>query len=67
VPARAVLFINLVPVTAFTIAVLGGRVPTRAELIGVALVIAALALNSLAWKAPVAAAPAFRPRSAEAR
>jgi len=50
--ARGVLFINLVPVTAFTIAVLGGRVPTGAELAGVTLVIVALLLNSLAQKAP---------------
>jgi drug/metabolite transporter (DMT)-like permease len=54
-PARGVLFINLVPVTAFTIAVLGGRVPAGAEIAGVALVIAALVLNSLA---PAARAPA---------
>ncbi|UPG74487.1 hypothetical protein MVG78_01585 [Roseomonas gilardii subsp. gilardii] len=46
--ARGVLFINLVPVTAFAIAVAGGRVPVGAEMAGVALVIAALVLNSLA-------------------
>ncbi|WP_376092320.1 DMT family transporter [Roseomonas sp. CCTCC AB2023176] len=46
-PARGVLFINLVPVTAFLIAVVGGRVPAAAEIAGVALVIAALLLNSL--------------------
>src|SRR4249920_417013 len=51
-PARGVLFINLVPVTAFTIAVMGGRVPSGAELAGVALVVVALVLNSLAQKAP---------------
>jgi len=45
--ARGVLFINLVPVTAFAIAVVGGRVPEAAELAGVALVVAALLLNSL--------------------
>jgi drug/metabolite transporter (DMT)-like permease len=45
-PARGVLFINLVPVTAFTIAVMGGRVPSGAEVAGVALVIGALVLNS---------------------
>ena len=45
-PARGVLFINLVPVTAFAIAVLGGRVPGGAEIAGVALVISGLVLNS---------------------
>jgi drug/metabolite transporter (DMT)-like permease len=53
-PARGVLFINLVPVTAFGIAVAAGRVPAAAEWAGVALVIAALVLNSL----PARAAPA---------
>lgn len=46
-PARGVLFINLVPVTAFTIALAAGHVPTRWEIVGVALVIGALVLNSL--------------------
>lgn len=49
---RGVLFINLVPVTAFAIAVAGGQVPAGAEIAGVALVIAALVLNSLAAGAP---------------
>ncbi|WP_426954513.1 DMT family transporter [Muricoccus radiodurans] len=56
-PARGVLFINLVPVTAFAIAVAGGRVPAGAEIAGVALVIAALILNSLAPAARTVAAP----------
>jgi hypothetical protein len=47
-PARGVLFISLVPVTAFVVAVLGGRAPAGAELAGVARVVAALVLNSLA-------------------
>jgi drug/metabolite transporter (DMT)-like permease len=46
-PARGVLFINLVPITAFVIAMLGGRAPAGTEIAGVALVIAALVLNSL--------------------
>ena len=50
--ARGVLFINLVPVTAFSIAVAGGRRPDAAELAGVALVIAALLLNSLSAARP---------------
>lgn len=45
-PARGVLFINLVPVTAFTIALLGGHIPSGWEILGVSLVILALALNS---------------------
>jgi len=45
-PARGVLFINLVPVTAFTIALIGGHIPTGWEFLGVGLVILALALNS---------------------
>ncbi len=61
-PARGVLFINLVPVTAFAIVVAGGRIPTGSEIAGVALVIAALVLNSLAPAARTAAAPALRAR-----
>ena len=46
-PRMGVLFINLVPVTAFTIALIGGQIPSPWEVAGVALVIAALLLNSL--------------------
>jgi drug/metabolite transporter (DMT)-like permease len=46
-PARGVLFINLVPVTAMAVAIVGGRVPASYEIAGVALVIAALVLSSL--------------------
>lgn len=45
-PARGVLFINLVPVTAFTIALFGGHIPTGWEVLGVGLVMLALVLNS---------------------
>ena len=45
-PKLGVLFINLVPVTAFTIALVGGQTPSPWEVAGVALVIAALVLNS---------------------
>lgn len=45
-PARGVLFINLVPVTAFTIGLLGGHIPTGWEVLGVGLVILALVVNS---------------------
>ena len=49
-PAHGVLFINLVPVTAFSIALIQGHIPTGWEVAGVALVISALALNSFASK-----------------
>ncbi len=54
-PARGVLFINLVPVTAFAVATVGGRMPTGSEVAGVVLVIAALVLNSFTMAAPVPA------------
>lgn len=47
-PVRGVLFINLVPVTAFAVALVGGHTPTGWEFSGVALVITALVVNSLA-------------------
>ncbi len=43
---RGVLFINLVPVTAFTVSLLSGHLPTRWEVLGVGFVISALVLNS---------------------
>ena len=46
-PKRGVLFINLVPVTAFAVALLKGHVPNMAEIMGVACVIAALGINSV--------------------
>lgn len=46
--ARGVLFINLVPITAFAIALAAGHRPSGWELAGVALVIVALMVNSLA-------------------
>ena len=45
------------PVTAFAIAVVGGRVPVGTELAGVALVIAALVLNSFAGVRDAGAVP----------
>ncbi|MFC0198851.1 DMT family transporter [Paracoccus rhizosphaerae] len=47
-PRMGILFINLVPVTAFTIALIGGQVPSPWELVGVSLVIGALIVNSFA-------------------
>ncbi len=44
---NGVLFINFVPITAFTIGVLSGRSFSAAELTGAALVIAALIANNL--------------------
>ncbi len=49
-PAHGVLFINLVPITAFSVSLAQGHVPTGWELAGVALVICALALNSFSTK-----------------
>lgn len=46
-PLNAVLFINFVPVTAFTIGALQGRVFTSMELVGAAIVLAALIANNL--------------------
>lgn len=46
--ARGVLFINLVPITAFAVALAAGHRPSGWELAGVALVIVALMVNSLA-------------------
>jgi len=48
--ARGVLFINLVPITAFAIALVQGHIPSLWEILGVILVISALVLNSLAAK-----------------
>jgi len=46
-PTKGVLFINLVPVTAFTIGLIQGNVPNIWEIVGVVLVITALVFNSL--------------------
>lgn len=55
-PAKGVLFINLVPVTAFAVALVAGHRPSAWEFAGVALVISALILNSISSaKAPKAA------------
>ncbi|WP_181820415.1 DMT family transporter [Paracoccus versutus] len=56
-PRMGVLFINLVPVTAFAIALIGGQIPSPWEVAGVALVIAALMLNSFGGGRTVPAAP----------
>lgn len=46
-PVRGVLFINLVPVTAFVVAIVHGHIPEPSEIAGVVLVIGALVLNSV--------------------
>lgn len=46
-PANGVLFINLVPITAFAIEAVRGHRPTTAELAGVALTLAAVITNNL--------------------
>ncbi|ARU58056.1 hypothetical protein OLMES_4038 [Oleiphilus messinensis] len=46
-PVNGVLFINFVPITAFTIGVIQGRSFTTAELVGASFVIGALVANNL--------------------
>ena len=48
--ANAALFMNLVPVTAFAIRIAGGYRPVAVELVGAALVVAALAGSNLALR-----------------
>lgn len=55
-PLNGILFINVVPVTAFLIGIYQGQHFVAAELIGAALVIAALFANNLALKLPARAA-----------
>lgn len=50
--AQGVLFINLVPIVAFAVALAEGRTARPAELLGVALVMTALVLNSLGGVRP---------------
>lgn len=47
----------MIPATAFTIALIGGQIPSPWEVTGVALVIAALMLNSFGGGRTVPAAP----------
>jgi hypothetical protein len=54
-----VLFINLVPITAFAIGVAHGQRFGVSEIAGAILVIGALVASSLAGRAPVARAPEF--------
>jgi drug/metabolite transporter (DMT)-like permease len=51
-PANGVLFINLVPITAFAIGVAQGHRFGASEVIGVVLVIGALLANNLATRSP---------------
>ena len=61
-PANGVLFINLVPITAFAIGVAQGHRFGASELVGVVLVIGALLVNNLVTRSPgrpVASRPRF--------
>lgn len=58
-PANGVLFINLVPITAFAIGVAHGQRFGASEIAGATLVIGALVASSLGGRAPVARAPEF--------
>lgn len=62
-PANGVLFINLVPITAFAIGVAQGHRFGASEIIGAMLVIGALLANNLATRSPVRPS-ASRPRFA---
>jgi drug/metabolite transporter (DMT)-like permease len=58
-PANGVLFINLLPITAFAIGVAQGHRFGASEIAGVLMVIGALVINNVATRAPIAA-PATR-------
>jgi len=51
-PANGVLFINLVPITAFAIGVAQGHKFGASEIAGALLVIGALVVNNVATRAP---------------
>ena len=63
----AVLFINLVPVTAFTIEAFHGHVPHGAELAGAALTLAALVANNVLTRRATARNPRSAPVPGPAR
>jgi drug/metabolite transporter (DMT)-like permease len=58
-PANGVLFINLVPITAFAIGIAHGRRFGASEIAGAILVIGALVASSLAGRTTVARSPEF--------
>jgi drug/metabolite transporter (DMT)-like permease len=57
--ANGVLFINLVPITAFAIGIVQGHRLGASEVAGALLVIGALVASNVAGRAPVARAPKF--------
>ena len=65
--STAVLFNNLVPITAFAIAIAGGYAPNGYELGGAAVAVAALAAVTLLNRAGAAATPDRAPARAPAR
>ena len=56
-PANGVLFINLVPITAFAIGIAQGHRFGAREIAGVALVIGALIVNNVATREPIGRPP----------
>ncbi|GHB06706.1 DMT family transporter [Streptomyces termitum] len=60
-PTNGVLFINLVPVTAFVVSAFQGHTPTGAELTGISLVIVSLLGANLAGRRHAARAAAAAP------
>ena len=63
-PANGVLFVNLVPITAFAIGIAQGRRFGGGEILGVALVIGALLANGLIGRSAPAPRLASRPKFA---
>jgi drug/metabolite transporter (DMT)-like permease len=57
-PLNGVLFMDVVPVTAFIVSAVGGVVPTAAQVLGAGLSCAALVGNNLVLRRRAAAAPA---------
>lgn len=56
-PARAAIFMNLVPVASMVIAAFSGAQPSHAQLLGGALVIGAVTFSALSPGSAVAATP----------
>ena len=56
-PARASIFLNLVPVVSMVIATIGGSPPSHAQLLGGAIVIGAVTFSSLPGRETPVAAP----------
>jgi len=58
-PARAAIFMNLVPVASMVIAAFSGAPPNQAQLLGGALVIGAVTFSAISPGSAVVAAPGY--------